>query len=704
VHSFIGSYKVNGLIETVWSAKLRNSLTLLALSIALAFSADARAGSTDRLSKAFGAGLGLLDRDPAKSAAVFRDLQPDVDPIADYVAYFYALSLARSGAQEDARKAFRDVLLRWPGSPVAPRAAASLAPLLLAAGDEDAVLALAEQYARGSHGGPDAAAVALVAGQALVDSDQPRAAAWLMRARQVAPGSRAGTDAASLLSDLRRATPSLRPTTADALLEEAKLAAREGDRATQREMLDRLLLRYPALTEAALLRAKVVAAEKGKLEAAAWLDERLPRATSKIAEAQILYAAATYRWNADDADAARDGFVGAITRAPASGEAQQSHYSLGRIAESQGRYAGAASEYGAASLGPIAEVTRESLWRTGWAAYLATDYATAGVRFSETAERALADGTAREQALYWQARSEERAGDRAGADQVYRALVTEFPDGFYALMVEQRLGLTAPPPQPLEINAAETSQYPELFVTLDRARILESAGLHDFAAQELKNARSTTDTGAARALLPELVRMGAPEQALRTALSLYRSGALQEAELYPYLYPHAFAPIVESEARSRRLDPFLVYSLIRQESAFDRHAVSPAAAYGLMQLLVPTARRMAASEPALARVGPEDLFRPEVNIRLGTAYLATLAGRFENNPVLMLAGYNAGEQAAERWRTKLSGLERDEFIEQISYRETRDYVKKVLRNYRNYRRLYDRGGAAVDERLEQPPR
>jgi soluble lytic murein transglycosylase-like protein len=271
-------------------------------------------------------------------------------------------------------------------------------------------------------------------------------------------------------------------------------------------------------------------------------------------------------------------------------------------------------------------------------------------------------------------------------------------------MVEQRLGITAPRPELLEISVAETSQYPALFLTLDRARILETAGLHDFAAQELKTAGNTTDTGAARALLPELVRMGAPEQALRTALSLYRSGALRESELYPYLYPHAFAPIVESEARARRLDPFLVYSLIRQESLFDRYAVSPAAAYGLMQLLVPTARRMAGRDSNLSRLGPQDLFRPEVNIRLGTAYLADLAGQFDNDPVLMLAGYNAGEQAAERWRTRLSGLERDEFIEQISYRETRDYVKKVLRNYRNYRRLYDGGTAAVAERFEKPSR
>jgi soluble lytic murein transglycosylase len=117
-----------------------------------------------------------------------------------------------------------------------------------------------------------------------------------------------------------------------------------------------------------------------------------------------------------------------------------------------------------------------------------------------------------------------------------------------------------------------------------------------------------------------------------------------------------------------------------------------------MQLLLSTARRVASNDATLSGVLREDLFDPDVNIRLGVAYLAELAQRFGNNEVLMLAGYNAGEQAAERWRARFGDLAPDEFIEQISYRETRDYVKKVLRNYRNYRRLYGRSG----DTLAQP--
>jgi soluble lytic murein transglycosylase len=151
---------------------------------------------------------------------------------------------------------------------------------------------------------------------------------------------------------------------------------------------------------------------------------------------------------------------------------------------------------------------------------------------------------------------------------------------------------------------------------------------------------------------------------------------------------------VVAESEARELDPYFVYSLMRQESLFDPRVVSPAAAYGLMQLLLSTARRMA-TRANIDAVDVEDLFSPETNVKLGTEYLTELADRFDSDPVLMLAGYNAGETAAERWQERGKDLELDEFIEKISYRETRAYVKKVLRNYRNYLRLYGEIGSGT---------
>jgi soluble lytic murein transglycosylase len=467
-------------------------------------------------------------------------------------------------------------------------------------------------------------------------------------------------------------------------------------------MLDRLLKTYaqdPLAIDAALARARIVAADSGKAAAGAWLQQRAPRVRAKGLQVRLLHAAAVYLWNSDDIAAAEALFARVIAYAPSSSEAQQSRYALGRIAESQGRYAAAAGSYRAATAGPGAEITRESRWRQGWSAYLAADYPLAAERFGDAVRKAN-DDSAREQALYWQARALQRCADDTGAEKLYRDVIALFPDGFYALLAEQRLGSSAPKPEIVALPAGEHESHPGVSLALERARTLEAAGLHDFATAELRTVDTASDASAARALLPQLVAMGAPDQALRTALGLFRTGALREQELYPYLYPHPFVDIVSKEATARGVEAPLVYSLMRQESLFDRYAVSPASAYGLMQLLLSTARRVAAAEPDLGAIGVQDLFDPEINIRLGTAYLAELSQRFSGDSVLMLAGYNAGEQAAERWKTKLAGLERDEFIEQISYRETRDYVKKVLRNQRNYRRLYGDEAAPVSESVE----
>ena len=337
---------------------------------------------------------------------------------------------------------------------------------------------------------------------------------------------------------------------------------------------------------------------------------------------------------------------------------------------------------------------------------MAGNYTGAAHVFKKTAEarRDSRPGSAsgREEALYWQARSEELAGKSETAAETYETLLDEFPDGFYAYLAERRTGKAARPP--VTVETANDVLPDELTSTISLARELQTAGLDDFAVVEITRAVGRVEPGARKAALPTLVAIGAYTPALRTSLDLYRRRILDENQLYPFIYPRAYEQVVVREAGSRNIDPYLVYSLMRQESLFDQRAVSPAAAYGLMQLLLTTARRMG-TRTGMETVDLEDLFRPEVNVKLGTEYLADLAERFDDDPVLILAGYNAGEKAAERWKEQNSGVELDEFIEKISYRETRNYVKKVLRNYRNYLRLYGEigaGGAA--ERAEQTPR
>jgi len=130
-----------------------------------------------------------------------------------------------------------------------------------------------------------------------------------------------------------------------------------------------------------------------------------------------------------------------------------------------------------------------------------------------------------------------------------------------------------------------------------------------------------------------------------------------------------------------------VLSIMRQESVFDPEAVSPAQAYGLMQLLPSTASRVSGitSETNLS------LSDPSFNIQTGVAYLRSLLDRYGQNFVLAVAAYNSGENAVDRWLRRYPGLAPDEFVEHISYRETRNYVRQVMKNYRTYLRLYGSG-------------
>ncbi|HKE47940.1 MAG TPA: lytic transglycosylase domain-containing protein, partial [Rhodanobacteraceae bacterium] len=147
--------------------------------------------------------------------------------------------------------------------------------------------------------------------------------------------------------------------------------------------------------------------------------------------------------------------------------------------------------------------------------------------------------------------------------------------------------------------------------------------------------------------------------------------------LYEQRFPLALEARVKREASDAGIDPAWAYAIIRAESAWMTDAHSHADAYGLMQLLPGVAKHMAQSEK-LAYNRPSDLFDPTLNVQLGTRYLGRMADRFDGNPWLASAAYNAGEAPVGRWIDARSSLDPDFFIETIPYKETREYVARVL--------------------------
>jgi soluble lytic murein transglycosylase len=160
--------------------------------------------------------------------------------------------------------------------------------------------------------------------------------------------------------------------------------------------------------------------------------------------------------------------------------------------------------------------------------------------------------------------------------------------------------------------------------------------------------------------------------------------------------------VVEASSRAFGLDPSFAWAIMRRESAFDPRVESPARAVGLMQMLTPTAQKVAGLLGAASLPDAAALRRPEVEVPLAVWYLAELAGRFDH-AALTAAAYNAGPRNLEPWLEKSGALPFDEFVEAIPFRETRQYVKSVVGDYLAYRALYGATPSPLPVGTKLPP-
>lgn len=159
----------------------------------------------------------------------------------------------------------------------------------------------------------------------------------------------------------------------------------------------------------------------------------------------------------------------------------------------------------------------------------------------------------------------------------------------------------------------------------------------------------------------------------------------QQLTYWHALYPFPFVEAIEEQSQKRDLNPLLVTALIRQESRFQPEIRSKAGAVGLMQMM-PSTGAWAAENIDLKEYALEN---PDDNIKLGTWFLGQIHNTFDNNSLLAVASYNAGQGNMSKWLQDRKYMDPDEFVEAIPFDETKDYVKQVFGNYWNYLRLYD---------------
>ncbi len=346
--------------------------------------------------------------------------------------------------------------------------------------------------------------------------------------------------------------------------------------------------------------------------------------------------------------------------------------------------------------GDVFGQSAEALWRIGWIHYRAGRFQDA-VRVFQDALKSKDGGEMAPHFLYWTARALERQQD-SGANEVYQNLCRDYPYTYYCQLAQARVeAIRAVFLTPRDSNGDALpllGEVTEMAQDLHyrRAKELKAVGLEEDAARELAalGERYARDRSSLAELSVLLHDAGAYHHALRLARlyfrdSLERGGGSVPKALWSAAYPTGYLPTIRAHAGTQ-MDPFLAAAVIREESHYDVRAVSFVGAVGLMQLMPATAQSVA-RRLGLPEVMREDLFDHQTNIRFGVEYLGQLLKKFSGNAIHAVAAYNAGPVAVSSWIQKFGDREADEFIEMIPYQETRRYVKRVLRSYREYHRL-----------------
>jgi soluble lytic murein transglycosylase len=311
-------------------------------------------------------------------------------------------------------------------------------------------------------------------------------------------------------------------------------------------------------------------------------------------------------------------------------------------------------------------------------------------------------------ALYWRARIAEEQGNPAMARAFYQKLSDRFCNYYYAELGRQRLkSLPAATAVDSQVHYAlldrvsalstagkiTAADPPDDNLRVARARLLSNGGLADLAIRELQAAASQEGGTWAP---PEMARVYQDGGRYDRGIEIMKRStpnyfAVDIPDLpRPYweaLFPKAYWADLRKYSIQNGLDPYLVASLVRQESEFNAGALSHANAVGLMQLLPKTGKTVA-KQVKLKKYSAPQLYTPAVNLELGTRYFKDMVDKYNGQFEYALAAYNAGSDRVGDWLGQGHYRDPQEFVESIPFTETREYVQAILRNASVYRQLY----------------
>jgi soluble lytic murein transglycosylase len=386
--------------------------------------------------------------------------------------------------------------------------------------------------------------------------------------------------------------------------------------------------------------------------------------------------------------------LGRVAATAPEADAAEAMWMRARALEDADRLPEAVTAYKAlAARYPKREVAGGAMWRLGWYAYLKGDFRDAAKSWEKlvasTGNRAYRIG-----AIYWRARAIEGTKDRGAAMPLYRQVLAEAPRSYYGVLAARRVGgltdVSIPAAITLPADPAEALAGDPGFM---RVELLRRLGLIEAALEELDDVVERAIGDPVR--LYGLSNAYARDERYHLALRIHRrhlanlaaSGdpALPRA-FWETVYPFAWRSDVTAAAQRAGIEPYLVAAVVREESSYYPRAVSRAGARGLMQLMPATARPMA-EHRGLAFAGGELLDDPRANLDMGTAFLGGLMREF-SDPRLAVAAYNAGPARVRGWWQARRTSDVEAWVEQIPFDETRQYVKRVMLSWEEYRRVY----------------
>jgi soluble lytic murein transglycosylase len=330
----------------------------------------------------------------------------------------------------------------------------------------------------------------------------------------------------------------------------------------------------------------------------------------------------------------------------------------------------------------------DAFMRLGGMAYTAGDYAAAAQTYDEYRRR-FPRGEAIEQATYWSA----RAYARVGQDSVARARLQELARSpslsYYVVLATARLGTPLLNAVGGQAPGGSGDHHDLLVAGTERIDLLHELGLDDAAAEEAAALRWRlgNDEAALYDLAETLNARGLTSAGIGIGWELRRRAGAWNTRLLHIVFPFPYRDAVVAEAGAHGLDPYLVAGLIHQESNFTPDARSRVGAVGLMQVMPGTGQTLGRSS-GIGRVDAAQLEDPDLNMRLGTQFVADLLHRTQGNVPEMLAAYNAGPARLDRWQGFPEAQDPELFAERIPFDETRNYVKIVQANAHIYAALY----------------